>query len=869
MRMCQFVGQFLAALNMDAVLDDNICEGIERYMILNADDFSNLVRSQALAGLQRLQDPTNPNAATWKHYFYHLHDPATNVRQAVITNICKNRFSIPKLLDHLMDKAETVRRHLVQSLANVSYKHYKTEDRIRFLEDGLENQSDVVTKSIQDTVLASWFSEMGHNYLKLAKSLLLENSWPDFTRSVLVTKKVLKLTFAEQGNFGAFFRNHLSATIVDEMERICQSVEQTDLEEKESSEKKYENCIELERLSLEFCVFWAAALEYCNEVDVLDGVPLPDLADFINYTEKFLSKYLNTLHEMKKKKKFHFIFSVLVDILGQYGVEDEVCRAEIKGRVRSLILDNHVKKNTLVKLIKIYGEVHPDNDQYLNSICSLMRERLASTCSSNDTDNNSALDNSSSMRTETNPKLRQYLKIFYTLLTERKITHLTGIVRDLFTTVIYPRIEKGDRKVRIWSTKCTATYASLEPGIAKEFYSKILAQLLDQQNVLVWAVLIESIFDLMTHYGIDFLSDANMARPRGRSSITNRGRTLFSTLTSECCSGQADDSKEEVNILAVLQTFYDDCTDMAIVKPIVIGFCRLILSGQCQSVELMTKLLVTFFVPDTDPELVQILGIFFLDLCENQMQELVVMSLLPTLQYIGDNNLNIDMEKIIQFAVDSTEPKTCPPDTHFHSKLAKICLIMIKANEKYKSLVKILLKTVNRLEITADEEFKKELEALCQNLIASGLIKLEQIESFQAQLKIKPTENNESEEERADDMSQTIDNTVIPASQEADSVSPVEVSVVQPMPTVAEDCESEISRSSSKENLETSLAPPATRKTAIPGIVRRALRQSTVDDQNVSGKRLRRDANSRIPVKTTVGKDFHNFVFWKYFNFFS
>lgn len=894
-RMCQFIEQFLGAMNMNAVLDANICEGIERYMILNADDFSNLVRSVALNGLQRLQDPTNPTAATWKHYLFHLNDPAPNVRKSVISSICKNRFSIPKLLEHLMDKVDAVRIHLVQSLANVSYKHYKTEDRIKLLEDGLSRQPHGVVSGIQDTILMSWFAEMDRNYVKFTKNLVLETSWKEFQRSVLVAKRALKYLFSVDGAYLQYLESQLAKTGNELMDSICDSVERSMVLDgstatlpNTSATVALESCIDMNRLTPEMAIYWSAALEYYQEQNEDDAI-FPELSQYLKYVEAFGRRSAKMGGELKQKRRFQYVFGLLVDNLHLYDFKDECCRTFLKETSSRLILSSHIKKDTLRALIRIHSEVYPEESQYLNSICSVIHEEL--TAAADQTVGNT------SRRIDQEVRIKHYLKVIYLLMVNRRTRTLTPLLTDLFESVILPRIENGDRKIRIWSTKCTATYAVLDATMAQTFYYKLIAQLQVQHNVPVWAVIIESIFDLLARYGIEFLSggggdknghatSARESRTGGDDespavgSQTRNGRALYNT-TSECWGAQLDESIEQVNILEVLQALYDDCSDLLIVRPIVLGFCRLVLTEQCQSVELMMKLLVTFFTTDTYPELVQILGAFFVELCENQLQDLLVMSLLPTLEYMAANpNLPVDMDSVVQFVVDSTSPKSSDSN-QFHLKLAHLFVETIHANDKHKTLVKIMFKYLNQLDISHDAIDSTELERMCTSLAKCDHLKPDQVETVRRKLSgvrkegstmggcatdlstnsststainaTSPDVNVESqlevvvEEEEAEEaqndigMSQsqsegTDENTTIPETPQATTHTAAAVSlssvtlaegnttaVPPPMEQEDEDGpETDCSMSSFKENKSVkprSERQPATRSTAIPRLI--------------------------------------------------
>jgi condensin complex subunit 3 len=66
---------------------------------------------QAIVALQRLQDPDNSDDPVFKIYIFHMeNDPSAKVRQAVVTSIGRNVFTIPYIIERLWDSDDKVRR---------------------------------------------------------------------------------------------------------------------------------------------------------------------------------------------------------------------------------------------------------------------------------------------------------------------------------------------------------------------------------------------------------------------------------------------------------------------------------------------------------------------------------------------------------------------------------------------------------------------------------------------------------------------------------------------------------------------------------------------------------------------------------------
>lgn len=146
-RMCQSVNSILDSLGPEAVLDDAICDQILSYMSDRIKDKVALVRVQAVYALHRLQVPNDPDDPVVGLYKFHLaNDPSAKVRQAIISLIGRCRRTIPDIIERLWDVEESVRRHCILQMSSYPIKSYKIEQRVIFLEQGLNDRSDSVKK---------------------------------------------------------------------------------------------------------------------------------------------------------------------------------------------------------------------------------------------------------------------------------------------------------------------------------------------------------------------------------------------------------------------------------------------------------------------------------------------------------------------------------------------------------------------------------------------------------------------------------------------------------------------------------------------------------------------------------------------------
>lgn len=146
-RLCQFVNMLLDSLGSDAALDDEICDSINEYMTYRMQDKAPHVRVQAVLATHRLQNPDDTKDDIIVLYLKHLReDPSAKVRQAIITYIAKTNRILPFIIERLSDVDETVRRHCYIQMSSFPVQSYTIEQRITFLEAGLNDHSDSIRK---------------------------------------------------------------------------------------------------------------------------------------------------------------------------------------------------------------------------------------------------------------------------------------------------------------------------------------------------------------------------------------------------------------------------------------------------------------------------------------------------------------------------------------------------------------------------------------------------------------------------------------------------------------------------------------------------------------------------------------------------
>jgi len=257
------VNLILKELGPNAALDDNQCDDILDGMLDRVKDVSASVRKQAVLAMQRLQNPDNPNDPVVCAYQYHLTaDPSPNVRQCIITCMGRNYITIPHILQRLWDVDEKVRRHTYVNMCNYPVRSYKVAQRLTLLEQGLNDNSATVRKTVVNYMLKTWIESYQHNYIALTAALKLDSNEEELLRFRRVAKQMLRVIFDQTDH--------------------QKLIEQLPL----SDDCELHRCIPHDLLTVELLLYWQCLSEYL-EMEAPETEPvLPELSVFCNYMDK-------------------------------------------------------------------------------------------------------------------------------------------------------------------------------------------------------------------------------------------------------------------------------------------------------------------------------------------------------------------------------------------------------------------------------------------------------------------------------------------------------------------------------------------------------------------------------------------------------
>uniref|UniRef100_A0A182QAY6 Nuclear condensin complex subunit 3 C-terminal domain-containing protein n=1 Tax=Anopheles farauti TaxID=69004 RepID=A0A182QAY6_9DIPT len=366
-------------------------------------------------------------------------------------------------------------------------------------------------------------------------------------------------------------------------------------------------------------------------------------------------------------------------------------------------------------------ELNVCNETYANLVKPLVLEMTQNGGGGNDSDAVSmSLLRDTVLRTRrvTQATIEKCLQICFYLVNSPSVATLRLQVCELYRSFISRHVQSVHLSTRNWALRASTAFSMLYDGLSKETFQLLYDQLLNTASTRLWKTAIECAFELLDRYGLEFFDLENEdAVGKDDSRTQNKSaRPLFNrhsnSYDEESSRSQSVCNGNEFYKMTVY--FMDTCEDGTICSAIIEGFCRLILRGKCTSPDIMTKLLLRYFNPTTDPEVQQLLGIFFQRLIKRRRQEIMQKALLNTLfQVLEAPNesplAEVRPETVIKFVVDSTQPVFCSAGINPHNAIAVSFLRVMRDNITVKELLKLLSKELLALDIKDDPGLRTDL----------------------------------------------------------------------------------------------------------------------------------------------------------------
>ncbi|XP_050073098.1 condensin complex subunit 3 [Anopheles maculipalpis] len=381
---------------------------------------------------------------------------------------------------------------------------------------------------------------------------------------------------------------------------------------------------------------------------------------------------------------------------------------------------------------QISEEVNVCLEKYANLVKPLLNEmsqcttNSSSTLGSEDVSSVTLMFRDSMLKSRrvTQATVEKCLQICFYLVNSPSVRVLTPPVCNLYPTFVSRYVQSGQLSTRNWALRTSTAFSMLYDGLSKETFQLLYQQFLNTASSRLWKTAIECVFELLDKYGFEYFDLENEDASSKDDSRTNKSsRQLFNRHNSSYHDDSLNASSCNGNEFYKMSVhFMDTCNDNVICAAIIEGFCRLILRGKCTSADIMSKLLLRYFNPTTEPEMQQMLGIFFQRLISRRRQELMQKALMSTLFLVleapNESPLaEVRPETVIKFVVDSTRPVFCNPGVNPHNTIAASFLRVMRDNITLKDLMKLLSKELLGLDIKDDPGLRADLAKTVEEIL--------------------------------------------------------------------------------------------------------------------------------------------------------
>uniref|UniRef100_A0A4W3I004 Non-SMC condensin I complex, subunit G n=1 Tax=Callorhinchus milii TaxID=7868 RepID=A0A4W3I004_CALMI len=739
-RACQLINKLLVSMAENAQIDDELYDRIYEAMLIRLKDKFPNVRIQAVLAMARLQDPSDNDCPVINAYM-HLIECDTNpeVRRAVLSCIGPSAKTLPKIIGRTMDVKENVRKLAYQILAEkIHIKAFSIAQRVKLLEQGLNDRSDAVKEIVQKKLLQAWLHSMEGNVLDLLHRLDVENC-------VDVAVSVLNATFwtgTEQLPYkivSLFFRKVISAenlTCENALywRCLCQFMKSKGDEGEEA----------LEKLLPEAAIYAAYLLRYLKNLPVLmesqrvNFERIEELMknEFISQQLIILVGCLDTSEEGGRKWLLSMLQEILVlpntpNSLVALLIEQLLLIQKDEDRrirlVREYILGNII----IVRCNFVFINIRRSNTSHfladvkvqLIEAKQALEESIACqdfTRASELKKNIEELENRKMelVKEAEQPEIKEVriekddpetmlkcLTICCGLLKQMAITKgINSTMNGIAESLILPGIANINPAVRNMAVLCLGSSALQNKEFAVQHLPLLLqiAQL-DEAKVKISAL--EAVFDILQVFGIEAFKPRN------------------DKLQETPKEGVEEESKEPevetdtVNSILTLLTGYLDSETTDLRTVAAEGLAKMLFAGRLVSPKLLSRLILLWYNPVTeeDTRLRHCLGVFFplYAYAKRTNQECFLEAFLPTLRTLfyapaSSPLADVNAVNVAELLVDlmrsnpvNSQDKQIQDYQEFtlHDSLAvKICMEVLK--DPNSPDIRTLVKTLSCLELS-------------------------------------------------------------------------------------------------------------------------------------------------------------------------
>ncbi|NXW06975.1 CND3 protein, partial [Fregetta grallaria] len=761
-RTCQLVNKILGNMPENAQIDDDLFDKINEAMLIRLKDKFSNVRIQAVLALSRLQDPKDENCPVVNIYNTLLeNDSNSEVRRAVLSCIAPSARTLSKIVGRTMDVKEAVRKQAYEVLAEkVHMRALSIAQRVKLLQQGLNDRSDAVKEVIKKKLLQAWLRLTEGDVLELLHRLDVENC-PEVAIPVLNAMFSLSPLPDFVQNCKNLDSRYLSFVHLLLYRLLCVC--------KELAKRGFQ--------SLQKPILFS--LFYLQNMPVLSEEQREDFTCFENLmTKEFIGQQLiliiGCMDTMEEGGRKHLLVTLqkililpatstaLISLLAERLlsiIEDDDRRiqiiAEIISEVREPIVTvdqpvdvAEIRKRELklaeIKVKLLEAKVALEECITLQDFnrASVLKEKITELEHiKNDLIKEAEQPEIKEMRVEKNDPetLLKCLMMCYELLKIMSLSKGIGpTIYEIIQSLILPGITNVHPAVRNMAVLCLGCCALQNKEFARQQLA-LLLQVLQIDNVKVKLSALKAIFDQLMLFGIEPFK----AR-RGNDSQREDAHIGTENCEEESETREKEEEAAAIHSLLQLLSSFLDSEFSELRTEAAEGIAKLMFSGRLISAKLLSRLVLLWYNPVTeeDIQLRHCLGVFFplFAYANRANQECFEEAYLPTLQTLLNAPATsplaeIDISNVSELLVDLTRPSGLKPqskksqdyqDLTVHDSLAmKICNGILM--DPTAPDVRIYAKALNSLELSTsstenllvlvNEILEKVKDKLCQRAI--------------------------------------------------------------------------------------------------------------------------------------------------------
>ncbi|XP_069488007.1 condensin complex subunit 3 isoform X2 [Ambystoma mexicanum] len=702
-RVCQLINKVLGTLPENAQIDDDLFDRIHEAMLIRIKDKVPNVRIHAVLALARLQDPKNEDCPVINEYMLLLEkDSNPEVRRAVLSCIAPSAKTLSKIVSRTMDVKEVVRKLAYQVLAEkVHMRALSIAQRVKLLQQGLNDRSDAVKEVMQKKLLQAWLRLTEGDVLELLHRLDVENC-PEVAVSAL--------------------NSMFALSPLQELVQNCKNIDERKL-------------VPSEKLTPENVLYWKSLCEFLKSKgdegeSSLEQI-LPEPAMFADY----LLSYLRNLPILTEAEKAdftliedsmtkEFIGQQLIHIIRCLDTNEEGGRKRLLAVLQEILVLPSTSPSLVSSLVEILLSIIKDDDrriQIVAEIISELREPIVSVdVPVNATESrkqklkvaeikvklNEAkqeleeciasqefaraseikekvaeleIIKTQLQKEEEQPEIKEIrvekndpetllkcLTMCYELLKQMSLSKGIGpTMNGIIESLILPGIANIQPSVRNMAVLCLGCSALQNKDFARQHLT-LLLQIAQIDEVKVKISALKTVFDQLMLFGMEIFK----AKKDGinETEFEETEKTNDGSGDKEDQEDQSAETEEETatanNILQLLSGFLDSEVSELRTEAAE-GLAKLMFSGRLRSAKLLQRLILLWYNPVTeeDTRLRHCLGVFFpiYAYANRSNQEIFEEAFFPTLYTLfnapaSSPLADVDITNVAELFLDLTRP---------------------------------------------------------------------------------------------------------------------------------------------------------------------------------------------------------------------